>query len=114
MLSFPGVIRLKATEDNQMVGFIAGDPRPQEKMGWIATIGILPSHRGRGIARELLESCELQMPFPRIRLTVRQSNYEAIRMYEKAGYRTVDHWICYYNDGEDGLVMEKQRAESAL
>ena len=114
VLSFPNVVRLKASIQGKMVGFIAGDPRPGEGLGWIATIGVLPENRGQGIARALLETCEKQMRLPRIRLSVRQSNYEAIRMYEKAGYRSVDHWLAYYNDGEDALIMEKRRPESEL
>lgn len=114
VLSLPGVIRLKAVNDAKMTGFIAGDPRPGEKLGWIATIGVLPDHRGTGIGRALLEACEQQMLMPRIRLSVRQSNYEAIRLYEKAGYRAVDHWLRYYNDGEDALVMEKRTQETGL
>jgi ribosomal-protein-alanine N-acetyltransferase len=47
------------------------------------------------------------MKFPRARLTVRLSNDKAISLYEKEGYRTIDIWKRYYNDGEDGLVMEK-------
>jgi ribosomal-protein-alanine N-acetyltransferase len=114
VLSFPGVVRLKAVENGQMVGFVAGDPRPGENMGWIATIGVLPEKRGQGIGRALLEACETQMRLPIIRLNVRQSNYKAIRMYENSGYRAVDHWLRYYNDGEDALVMEKRQPESGL
>jgi ribosomal protein S18 acetylase RimI-like enzyme len=43
-----------------------------------------------------------------MRLTVRLSNEGAISLYEKEGYRSVDIWKKYYNDGEDGLVMEKR------
>ena len=28
-------------------------------------------------------------------------------MYGKEGYVTIDIWKAYYNDGEDGMVMEK-------
>lgn len=114
VLSFPGVIRLKAVENGKMVGFVAGDPRPSEKLSWIATIGVLPEKRGQGIGQALLEACERQMSQPRIRLSVRQSNRAAIRMYERSGYRAVDHWLRYYNDGEDALVMEKYMNESEL
>lgn len=114
VLSFPGVVRLKAVENGKMIGFVAGDPRPGEGMGWIATIGVLPDQRGKGVGRTLLNACEREMPLPRIRLSVRQSNHEAIRMYEQAGYRSVDHWLRYYNDGEDALVMEKYMSETGL
>lgn len=109
VLTFPGVVRLKAIEAGQMIGFIAGDPRPSEGFSWIATLGVLPEYRGLGYGRALLEACEQQLPTRRIRLSVRSSNEEAIRMYKNAGYFAIDRWERYYNDGEDALVMEKNR-----
>jgi ribosomal protein S18 acetylase RimI-like enzyme len=44
---------------------------------------------------------------PRSRLTVRISNEVAISMYKKNGYATTEIWNHYYNDDEDGMVMEK-------
>jgi ribosomal-protein-alanine acetyltransferase len=107
VLTWPDVIRLKAVENGEMVGFVAGDPRPSQDAGWIATIGVDPRYQHRGIGRALLRACEEQMRFSRSKLTVRLSNDKAISLYEKEGYRTVDIWKQYYNDGEDGLVMEK-------
>ena len=107
VLTFPEVIRLKAMEDGQMVGFVGGDPRPRDGWGWIATIAVDPSYRRRGIGRALLHACEKALKVPRSRLTVRISNQAAISMYEKEGYTTIDVWKAYYNDGEDGIVMEK-------
>jgi ribosomal protein S18 acetylase RimI-like enzyme len=109
VLTFPGVIRLKAVEDGRMVGFIAGDPHPREGLAWIATVGVLPEYRRRGIGKALLDVCEAQLKLPRIRLSVRTSNLEAIQLYEKSGYYRLDVWHAYYNDGSDGLVMEKAR-----
>ncbi len=107
VLTWPEVIRLKAVENGEMVGFIAGDPRPSQGVGWIATIGVDPRYQHRGIGRALLRACEQQIKLSRSKLTVRMSNEKAIALYEQEGYRTVDVWKQYYNDGEDGLVMEK-------
>jgi len=107
VLTWPDVIRLKAMEDGEMIGFVAGDPRPSQKTSWIATIGVDPRYRRRGIGRALLRACEGRSKLPRVKLTVRLSNQVAIAMYEKEGYRSVDIWKKYYHDGEDGLVMEK-------
>src|SRR5688572_18895663 len=85
VLTFPEVIRLKAVEDGQMVGFIAGDPRRREGWGWIATIAVHPHYRRRGIGRALLHACEARLGVPRARLTVRISNATAVGMYEKEG-----------------------------
>lgn len=108
VLTWPDVIKLKAVEGDEMVGFVACDPRPAEGVSWIATIGVDPRYQRRGIGRTLLRACEEQTKMPRMKLTVRMSNHPAISMYEKEGYRSVDIWKRYYNDGEDGLVMEKK------
>ncbi len=44
---------------------------------------------------------------PRMRLTLRNSNEAAKRLYQNCGYVEVDVWTRYYTDGEDGVVMEK-------
>ena len=108
VLTFSEVIRLKAMEDDQMVGFVAGDPHPREGWGWIATIAVDSRYRRRGIGRALLHACEAKLGVPRSRLTVRLSNDAAISMYEKDGYRKTDIWKAYYSDGEDGILMEKE------
>lgn len=107
VLTWPDVIRLKAVKDGEMIGFVAGDPRPSQGAVWIATLAVDPDHQRRGIGFELLRACEGQVKLPRVKLTVRISNDAGISLYKKAGYRTVDIWNKYYNDAEDGLVMEK-------
>ena len=107
VLSWPDVIRLKAVEDGELIGFVAGDPRPSEGASWVATIAVDPRYQRRGIGRALLHACEEKTKLPRMKLTVRISNQGAISLYQKVGYRTVDIWKKYYSDGEDGLVMEK-------
>ncbi len=108
VLTFPDVIRLKAVEDTQMVGFVAGDPRPRDGWGWVATIAVDSRYQRRGIGRALLHACEKKLGVPRSRLTVRLSNHIAISMYEKDGYKSIDLLKGYYNDGEDALLMEKE------
>jgi len=107
LLTWPDVIRLKAVDNGEMIGFIAGDSRPSQGVAWIATIGVDPGYQRRGIGLGLLGACEERVKFSRIKLTVRISNDAAISLYKKAGYRTADIWKKYYSDGEDGLVMEK-------
>ncbi|MBC8333926.1 MAG: GNAT family N-acetyltransferase [Anaerolineales bacterium] len=111
VLTFPGVIRLKSVKNGKMVGFIAGDPRPSQGFSWIATFGVLPDYRRQGIGRELLHRCEEQLSTPRVRLSVRLSNKNAIQLYRQEGYQTIDIWEKYYKDGSDAVLMEKSRIE---
>jgi len=109
VLTFADVVRLKAVEGGKMIGFVAGDPRPSDGLAWIATIGVAPEFRGRGIGRDLLRACEAHVPQPRLRLSVRASNQVAIRLYEREGYERVEIWQAYYRDGEAAIVMQKIR-----
>jgi [ribosomal protein S18]-alanine N-acetyltransferase len=75
----------------------------------IHAIATHPDLRGRGVAGQLLAhvldvarhaGCALAT------LEVRRSNVPAIRLYERAGFRTVHVRARYYqDDGEDALVM---------
>lgn len=111
VLSFPDVVRLKAVEDGQMIGFVAGDERRREDLAWIATIGVLPAYQRRGFGLALLRACEAHLKAHRIRLCVRPSNEAAIQMYLREGYQKIDVWSRYYDDGEGALIMEKIRQE---
>jgi ribosomal protein S18 acetylase RimI-like enzyme len=107
VLTLPSVVRLKAMIDDQMVGFIAGDIRHREDIAWIATVGVLPEYRQRGIGEALILACEAQVDVSRVQLSVRMSNEVAIRLYLRLGYQKVGAWSGYYTDHEDALVMAK-------
>ena len=111
VLTMPGVVRLKAVCAGQMVGFIAGDVRRTENVAWIATIGVLPAYRQRGIGAALLQACEQNIPLSVLRLCVRTDNHAAILLYERFGYTRKGIWKAYYQDGAEALVMEKVRGE---
>ena len=106
VLSLPNVVRFKAIEAGQMIGFVAGDKK-SSALGWIATIGVLPEYRCQGVAGALLAVCENRLGVSKIRLSVRLGNTNAIRLYEKYGYQRVDIWPNYYQDGTDALIFEK-------
>lgn len=117
VLSFANVVRLKAVSGGvpgQMVGFVAGDIRRDERLAWISTIGVLPEYRGQGIGSALLRACEARLPpqdgrpLAVVRLCVRRSNEGAIRLYEREGYARIGEWSDYYQDGEAALVLEKR------
>ena len=107
VLALPNVLRLKAVVGAELAGFVAADIRWGKKEAWIATIGVLPAYRGRGIAAALLNACEQQLQVERIRLCVRFSNTPAIRLYQRLDYVRIDAWRRYYQDGEDAIVFEK-------
>ncbi len=109
-LIFPRTVRIKAELGEQMVGFAIGDRRlVSSELGWVASIGVDPDYRRRGIGRSLLRECESLLGTRRIRLSLRKSNQAALALYRSSGYVQVDLWRKYYRDGEDALVMELVR-----
>jgi ribosomal-protein-alanine N-acetyltransferase len=107
VLSIPQIIRLKAIDGDELVGFIAVDLRRSQQTAWIATLAVLPDYRKSGIASALIRSSEAQVDLPRIRLSVRESNQPAIQLYQKHSYQQVDIWKKYYKGGDNALVFEK-------
>jgi ribosomal-protein-alanine N-acetyltransferase len=106
-LTVPQIIRIKAQESENLIGFIAADLRRAQATAWIATLAVLPDHRRKGIASRLLDICEQQINLPLIRLCVRENNLPAIYLYQKHAYQQVEIWKKYYRGGENALVFEK-------
>jgi len=109
LVLWPGNVPLKAVNGNELVGFIAGDQPWGEPFAWIVTLGVEPFHRREGIGARLLAECEARLDRPALRLMVRESNAPAITLYQRFGYVRLRREARYYNDGEAGLLMEKQR-----
>lgn len=107
VLTFPNVLRIKATVEGHMVGFAAADIRRNESVAWIATIGVLPEFRRQGIGSTLLTTVEEMINVSSIRLSVRKSNLPALSLYNRLGFHRYGSWPHYYADGEDALVLEK-------
>ena len=108
VLTLPDVIRLKAVEGHQLVGFSAFDIRNRDNLAWISTICVAAGYRRMGVATDLIRACEAQVEVPNIRLTVRASNRGAIILYQALEYVTIDQWPRYYQDGEAAVVMQKR------
>lgn len=107
VLTIPQIVRVKAQEGENLIGFIAADLRRAQATAWIATLAVLPDYRRSGIGSQLLESCEESINLPLIRLCVRESNLPAIQLYLKHGYQQVETWKKYYRGGDNALVFEK-------
>lgn len=108
VLTIPQIIRLKASDQEELVGFIAVDLRRSQQTAWIATLAVLPAYRKSGIGSTLIRICEGEVNLPKIRLSVRQSNRPAIQLYQKHGYQQIEVWKKYYKGGDNALVFEKE------
>ncbi len=113
LLMWPGGANFKAVDAKKgaLVGFVAGSPNWSTHIDWIVTLGVHPGHQRQGLGRRLLATCEEHMSQPTLRLTVRASNESAMNLYLLTGYKRVYVEPRYYNDGEDGIVMEKSKQD---
>jgi ribosomal-protein-alanine N-acetyltransferase len=110
-LTFPNTVRILAEVDGEVIGFVIGDRRIIGQIGWVASLGVSPDWRRKGVGMRLLELCEELLGTIRVRLTLRQSNHEARSLYHKAGYEEIGQKQRYYRDGEGGVIMERVFAD---
>lgn len=74
----------------------------------IFTIVVSFAYRGRGIARQLIESYTKEYSdSPMLTLQVRDSNSSAIEVYKRIGFEFSETLVGSYPDGEDGHVYIK-------
>ena len=66
--------------------------------------------QGKGLGRKLVNRMikeAMIFGITKVTLEVRKDS-QAINFYRKLGFSSVDLLPCYYQDGCDGIVMEKQ------
>ncbi len=78
--------------------------------GRILIMVVEPALRGKGVGARLMQlfaqRC-LERNFRSISLEVRASNVPAQNFYHQHGFRAIGLLQRYYNDGEDGVKMER-------
>ena len=109
MMLWPGVINLKITApDGSLAGVVSITGGLSGRHGWIIMVGVAPAHQRHGLGTALLHAVDQRLRRDYVRLTVRQGNFPAIRLYEREGYTIVEKKFGYYRDGETGWIMEKR------
>jgi ribosomal-protein-alanine N-acetyltransferase len=77
----------------------------------VLKVATLPPFRRKGLARRLMSLAEehaAEMSGESLTLEVRDTNIEAIAMYESLGYERAGIRPAYYQDGEDAVIMTKR------
>lgn len=95
--------------DSKIVGYACGFIS-KNGCGHLASIAVDKQHRKRGIGSMLLVSFEEKVSSLGLRcieLEVSEDNVEAIRFYEKRGYKFLKVLPNYYPDGKNALFMRK-------
>lgn len=96
-------------ETQSIVGY-AGVFAPGETEADILTVGVIPEHRGRGIAKALMAlitDWAIAQGSIAMMLEVKTDNIEAIALYETLGYSKLNTRKDYFGAGLDALVMRR-------
>lgn len=100
-----------AQEGSRTIGFVLGEDRPpeegdsREREGWVAMLGVVRSHRRRGIGRALLmDSVDwlTDRGVKIIRLLVDADNEKALGLYESVGFEVESAEVLMRKDLADG------------
>jgi ribosomal-protein-alanine N-acetyltransferase len=94
-------------EAQNIIGY-AGVFAPGGAEADVLTVGVIPSQRGKGIARQLMAlitNWAKQQGSIAMMLEVKVDNTEAIGLYESLGYATLNTRKDYFGAGLDALVM---------
>lgn len=114
-------IRRLLTRANATTWLVEGDDvlqgaaimlwREGSRVGHLYSIVVHPKYRGHGLGNKLLAVCEREAGrrgCERMVLEVRADNRKARRFYERWGYRVTEYLPAYYQEGADGLRMDKR------
>ncbi len=80
------------------------------RKGHIVSIAVLEQHRRKGLGQGLVEEALQALKnknCSEVFLEVRISNMDAIKLYEKLGFKVVSRLKWYYRDGEEAYMMGK-------
>lgn len=91
-----------------IVGVCCGAILPNEKLR-ILILVLQEDYQGKGFGKQLMSLMIKESSIfgvKKVTLEVRKDS-KAITFYRKLGFSSVDVLPCYYQDGCDGIVMEK-------
>jgi ribosomal protein S18 acetylase RimI-like enzyme len=91
-----------------IVGVCCGAILPNEKLR-ILILVLKDNYQGKGFGKQLMSLMIKESSIfgvKKVTLEVRKDS-KAITFYRKLGFSSVDVLPCYYQDGCDGIVMEK-------
>ena len=97
-----------ALDDQQSIVGYAGVFAPGAAEADVLTVGVVPEHRGQGIARQLMSmitNWATEQGSIAMMLEVKVDNSDAIGLYESLGYSKLNVRKDYFGAGLDALVM---------
>ena len=94
-----------AQKNNTIIGYILWLKRKHYYR--LYSVGVAQQFRGAGLAQSLLTYSFNHLNAPSYTLEVKTTNTQAIKLYEKNGFKTKKVLPNYYPDDIDGYLMRK-------
>jgi len=107
-----GFLYFLIKEDNQFIGYIGVQPKGDEL--FLSKIYIRSSERGKGLGKKAVQFIERvgkEKGLRKIALTVNKNNSDAIKAYEKLGFKNLGPVI---QEIGGGFIMDDYRMEKTL
>ncbi|RUO75264.1 GNAT family N-acetyltransferase [Idiomarina seosinensis] len=108
LIQSPSVHFWVVTESTKVIAYAIALTRKNSRYWRIYSIAVDAQHRGRGIARALLEHIITEAKkghLSGLTLEVKSDNITAIKLYQLYHFETIDVLPNYYDDGTDGFKM---------
>ncbi|MEO1627372.1 MAG: GNAT family N-acetyltransferase [Bacteroidota bacterium] len=99
-----------AVDEDSIVGYVLGQQKQDSSSAYVLSLATAESHRGQGIAYQLMEQLEAEgraLGLSSWVLTVAPDNRSALQLYLKRGYAIQGDELDYYGDGHRRYIMEK-------
>ena len=101
---------LIAKEEDQITGYVLMATSDEQNTHWILSLAVDSQHRGKGIARLLVQAVLTKASAGSIvKLTVDPNNVPACKLYTSLGFKVLEREEDYFCDGEARLVMALAR-----
>ena len=101
---------LIAKEEDQITGYVLMATSDEQNTHWILSLAVDSQHRGKGIARLLVQAVLTKASAGSVvKLTVDPNNVPACKLYTSLGFKVLEKEEDYFGDGEPRMVMALAR-----
>lgn len=102
---------LVAEIESEVVGYMLSHLDHDNKKGWLLSLGVLPTHRGKRIGEKLMAATMATMEaqgVTNLYLTVHPDNAAGISIYTGLGFSVMEEVADYYLDQSPRILMSRQ------
>ncbi len=100
-----------AEVDGAVAGYIIAHYSPEQAIGWLLSLGVLPNFRGRRLGEQLMAACVEEMAnlgAKEIFLTVHPDNASGLHIYTRMGFEVREEQSDYYFDSSPRRLMSRR------